>query len=283
VRELAVFSNKDSDKKVRVGFFARHFGAAKDQRPTASQHSSMETVQKFADASSRAGASVSHISYDDLPPIFTSEPIVNREAAATSEIHTDGHTSDSPAFDGLTLEDFCLAHQLTTAEVWRQLRSGELTGRTEKGRLLIYSEANALRTADGLIDMRADDDLKASDLPPIPGSSAEDGGAFLTLTGQRNSTPELAMLIDHLSLAKEENREILRMAQDSIKKVTEMSDSIVEMKEAVIEAKDMQLHAREQELKAVKEQCEEQARQLRRLRQQNEDLEMLTRTLTKDQ
>ena len=104
------------------------------------------------------------------------------------------------------------------------------------------------------------------------GSPDDKTGTFLTLTGDRAHSPEMALLLDHLSLAKEENREILRLTQDSIRKVTELTDSIVEMKDALIEAKQTQILT-------LKEQLDAKDREIRKLLQQREDLEMLARTM----
>ena len=41
--------------------------------------------------------------------------------------------------DGLTIQEYAKKFDIPTAEVWRQLRRGELVGRTEHGRLIIYT------------------------------------------------------------------------------------------------------------------------------------------------
>jgi len=84
---------------------------------------------------------------------------------------------------------------------------------------------------------------------------------------------ELALLLDHLSLAKEENKEILKMTQQTIKKVTEMSESIVDMKNDIIEAKDTQIDS-------MKRLLDDQQSELRKLKQENEDLEMLANSVS---
>lgn len=181
-------------------------------------------------------------------------------------------------------------------------RSGDTTGaaplagasyaRDEFG-LPVFSSSNNSPAADLLPDVAAEvaappplmqdtleldsgDDPLMPDLPPPPdarrGAYPAASGGFLALTGERAGSPELALLLDHLSLAKEENREILKMTQESIRKVSELSDTIVEMKDAVIEAKDAQINA-------LREQLQMRDRALKELRQHNEDLEMLTRTV----
>ncbi len=200
------------------------------------------------------------------------------------------------ASDGLSIENYAAKTDLSEAEVWRMLRRGEVIGRTQQGHLLVFGagtnapdpepvtlpEAPEAKLPPGPTPNATIDDLTF--LPPLPSEdgrvtlarSGASAGEFLTLSGERASSPELALLLDHLSLAKEENREILRMAQDSIKKVSEMSDAMLEMKDRVIDA-------RESELLALKEQLARRDGEMKKLRQQNEDLEMLANTMATSQ
>lgn len=203
------------------------------------------------DDSSKAGA-------------FT-DPIIDQDELKIEAAH----------LEGLTLADYATKNQLSESEVWKLLRQGELVGRTHCGKLIIYPEpTTGLPPLEKARSSQAD-----KNLPPLPHiqmeRSAVETGGFLSVTGERSSSPEIALLIDHLSLAKEENREILKMTQESIRKVSEMSDSIVEMKDAVIDAKDAELHALKEQLKATDSQNA-------KLRQDNEDLNMLARSLAED-
>ncbi|MEZ4743941.1 MAG: hypothetical protein R3B45_16090 [Bdellovibrionota bacterium] len=98
-------------------------------------------------------------------------------------------------------------------------------------------------------------------------------GSFAPLTS--NEHPELALLLDHLSLAKEENKEIIKLTQDTINKITEMSESIVSMKNEVIAAKS-------QQILTLKEQLELQGQEIRKLQQEKEDLEMLANSISSE-
>ena len=167
---------------------------------------------------------------------------------------------------GLTVPAYAQQQLLSETEVWRRLRRGQLVGRSTGGQLLIYPTASALAAA--------------SELPPLPldaeagarAGAANEGAAFLSLSGDRGQAPELALLLDHLSLAKEENREILRMTQDSIRQISRMSEHIVQMKDEVIAGKNSELAALQAKLAT-------QGAEIRRLQQHSEDLEMLARTL----
>ncbi len=124
-----------------------------------------------------------------------------------------------------------------------------------------------------------------SSLPPIPNEGTEtskendrtfqgasSGAQVLPVATERVTNTELALLLDHLSLAKEENREILKMTQESIRKVTELTDTIVEMKDTVIEAKETQIMF-------LRDQLETREKEIRKLMQQKEDLEILAQTI----
>ena len=182
--------------------------------------------------------------------------------------------------DGLCIEDYAAALGLAEVEVWRRLRRGELVGRTRQGRLLIYASPSedTLSVPEPIPPpVPGTEGVDLSFLPPLPEADGRPGAtgsdsAFLTLAGRSSQSPELTLLLDHLSLAKEENREILRMTQDSIRKVSELSGALVEMKNTVIEAK-------EAEILALREQLEARDLEIRRLAQVNEDLEMLARTI----
>lgn len=119
----------------------------------------------------------------------------------------------------------------------------------------------------------------ASHLPPLPGPAANESSGTLPVLSERSndriSNTEIALLLDHLSLAKEENREILKMTQESIRKVTELTDTIVEMKDTVIEAKESQILF-------LKDQLDTKEKEIRKLLQQKEDLEILAQTIMAD-
>lgn len=187
----------------------------------------------------------------------------NAAASSESESRQDSTTSKQTqragavAAQGEPLGEFARRHGLSEGEVWRRLRSGELLGRSERGQLMILDETRT--------------DLDHAALPPLPGEASLPAQA-LTLSSETQASSEVALLLDHLSLAKEENREILKMTQDAIRRVTELTDSIVAMKNAVIEAKDSQIDA-------LREQVAARDERIQQLLQKHEDLEMLARAL----
>ena len=96
---------------------------------------------------------------------------------------------------------------------------------------------------------------------------------FLALMVTHQTHPEVALLLDHLSLAKEENKEILQMAQKSLDQVKEITREIVATKDSLLEAK-------EEKIKLLEEKLAAKDKDLNKTKQSLEDLEMLTRTLT---
>ena len=197
--------------------------------------------------------------------------------AIRPEIDRGGATGRMPPSEPLVEEPedgtwplpaYAAAHSLTEAEVWRRLGAGELVGQNRGGAMVILAGA-AVPTP-------------ISFLPPLPAQSGEEapqlGGALAPAAPRAgasslaDSSTEMALLLDHLSLAKEENRDILRLTQESMRRVAELSDQIVLAKDQVIEA-------RESELLALREQLLARDRQIGQLRQQCEDLEMLAKAL----
>ncbi|MEY4630465.1 MAG: hypothetical protein RIQ81_585, partial [Pseudomonadota bacterium] len=196
--------------------------------------------------------------------------------------NAESHLLDNQQeLDGLTIDAYASRQGISTEQVWEKLRRGQLVGRTSRGQVLVYESigAAALAVPAANQSTRASQD---GDLPPLEfgGVAGRDGGqdhhqqSLMTVDGagaMSNST-ELALLLDHLSLAKEENREILRLTQDTLTKLSAMTDAVVQMKDEVIKSKDVQLADLQRALT-------EKEQNIAKLRQEKEDLEMLNRTL----
>jgi hypothetical protein len=175
------------------------------------------------------------------------------ELGKSSFFTKDGKSADSfeGEFQGLELALYAREHGMKEREVWDLIKSGKLTARTQNGKLYVYEK-----------------DLET-------GSPRE--GNFIVNTAQTNDSArgmssELALFFDHLSLAKEENKEILRLTQSSIKQITEMSQSIIASKDEIIRNK-------EDKLATLNDKLAEQTRMVNQLRQEIEDLKILNRTL----
>lgn len=187
--------------------------------------------------------------------------------------------ANHPELDGLAIEEYARRQNISTEDVWNRLRRGQLVGRTSRGKVLVYESISAAAIAAPAPALRQGVE---GDLPPLefgasiePGATRQDPltGAMVALesAGLPQST-ELALLLDHLSLAKEENREILRLTQDTLTKLSSMTDAVIQMKDEVIKTKDTQLAA-------LRDALDEKERAISRVLQEKEDLEILNRTL----
>jgi hypothetical protein len=215
------------------------------------------------------------------------------------------------SFEGVSIESYAKTHSIHLGEVWRRIRNGSLVARPIKGQLFIFNDPSSRpqnsrkgafkeNTASKIDQMRQQKtftttvELKQTntgpevrgydELPEAPKQSAtalnnsyeglpnNPSNQQLEVSTQSNNNSEIALLLDHLSLAKEENKEIIRLTQDTIARVTEMSESIVEMKDEVIDAKNTQIDM-------MKEKFIEQQQELLKLKQDKEDLEMLVSTV----
>ncbi len=188
-----------------------------------------------------------------------------------------GQSSDDTEIDGLELSAAAQILGVSVDDIWRQVRNGKLIARTERGQVLVYTDCELISGLEGL--------------PPLPPSSVtiEPNSTSASEEPQKavrmeelhpsalvQSTPsdrqEIALLIDHLSLAKEENREILRLTSESMSKLSEMTDRMLEMKDSIIASK-------EEQMQILKQRLSEQSSELRHALQQKEDLETLTEAL----
>lgn len=157
-------------------------------------------------------------------------------------------------FAGIELSLYAKEQNISEHEVWNKIRSGDLIGRSFNGKLYIHEPNDASEF----------DRLQASgDLPPLPDHAEPSHGSL-----QESSGPEMALLLDHLSLSKEENKEILRLSQDSITRITQMSDTIVALKDDLLRAK-------EEQLDGLREKMKTKDVEIAQLKQELEDLRML--------
>ena len=193
-----------------------------------------------------------------------------------------GQTGDDTDIDGLELSAAAQILGVSVDDIWRQVRNGKLIARTERGQVLVYTDCESFSTIEGL--------------PPLPSSrvTVEAAAASAPLEQPNTEQPkavrmeelypsalvqspsserqEIALLIDHLSLAKEENREILRLTNESMSRLSELTDKMLDMKDSIIASK-------EEQMQILKQRLTEQASELRQALQEKEDLETLTQAL----
>ena len=171
--------------------------------------------------------------------------------------------------------------------VWEQIKKGKILAREINGEIYILpqtqaSSASSLDVREGAIagqlttedkevieTLIGDKNTPKAELPSLPKKT----GGYLGLNGNNSESPEVALLLDHLSIAKEENQEILKMAQKSLEQVKEITREIVSAKDEVIQTK-------EEKIKLLEEKLLQKDNDLNKTRQKLEDLEMLTKTLS---
>ncbi len=210
------------------------------------------------------------------------DPLIGR--AAIGDQLFVGPSIEDFDIDGMELSAAALALGISSDEVWRRIRNGVLLGRTVQGKVLVYTDLKVVS------DNHADDSQASvfrvgaaagSGLPPIPTSissrldpSNNTASTFLLPIDEASTRghQEIMLLIDHLSLAKEENREILRLTQDAMSRLTHMTDVMLDMKDALIASK-------EEQMSILKLRLSEQSADLTRALKENEDLETLTMAL----
>ena len=217
--------------------------------------------------------------------------------------HATPHDED---FDGRELSRFAADKKLTPEQVWEKIKSGQLVARCHQGRMYVLENLDQMSDLmkkvrpikrkeqpqwnapfDGTND--TEDQAMAAGQTEIAGtyedpmdvaenftqgSAGPDPreGGYLA-TRPLSHPPEIALLLDHLSLAKEENKDILKLTQNAISQITSMTNSMLSLKEELLTAKDDQL-------KLYKQHMDAKELQLNMLKQEVEDLKMLTRFLS---
>lgn len=190
-----------------------------------------------------------------------------------------GPSVDDIEIDGLDLETAADRLGIGTDDLWRRIRNGQVMARSVRGKVFVYSSAKTPASERSVQGATA-----AVTLPPPPLDDQSTTQVVLTrLQDDFPDTPpnnsmavvnhDISLLVDHLNLAKEENREIIRLTQDSMSRLTEMTDALIQMKDEVI-------NAREQQVDMLNERLRTQADQLRATLREKENLETLTRALT---
>jgi DNA-directed RNA polymerase specialized sigma24 family protein len=192
-----------------------------------------------------------------------------------------GPSSDADDIDGLELSQAARQLGVSVDEVWRRIRNGALVARTSLGKVHVYTDATQMNDIEGLPPLPKSSLVSASTdgtlkIEPLGIEASLETGLTNTLRDHIETTQrqEVALLIDHLSLAKEENREILRLTHDSMARLTEMTDKILEMKDTIIASK-------EEQMSLMKQRFREQSEELLNALKEKEDLETLTQALQK--
>jgi hypothetical protein len=199
------------------------------------------------------------------------------EPATTEKENTSQRVGAHHA--GLTITDYARQIQAPTQTVWADIQRGALPARMINGEIFVFPDTNfvAEQPLQGGRAKEPDFDPSAATaepthehelLPPLGDRATR------ALVHREDGTPitDMTLLLDHLSLAKEENKEILRLTKDSIERITAMTDNLMAMKDEVIKTKEHEISLLNRELNG-------RDVELKKLRQELEDLQMLAETL----
>ena len=194
---------------------------------------------------------------------------------------------NNPSNEPVSLERYSALNKMPPFMVWEQIKKGKILAREINGEIYILpqtqaSSASSLGIREGasagqlttedkevIKTLVGDKNTHKAELPSLPNKT----GGYLGLNGNNSESPEVALLLDHLSIAKEENQEILKMAQKSLEQVKEITREIVSAKDEVIQTK-------EEKIKLLEEKLLQKDNDLNKTRQKLEDLEILTKTLS---
>lgn len=207
----------------------------------------------------------------------------SRSSSLSNNIVILGDQETDLDFDGMTIDQASIAMDIGIDELWSKVKSGQLLARTLAGEVRIYSS----------IEKSNDDIAKLANLPAPPlkeiqsteiqSSEVQFDPTVIVATmthsnedhhgSQNSSKGELAAIVHHLNLAKEENREILKLTSESMSRLTQMTDAVINMKDELIIAREAQLQELQSELKAQDE-------QIRNLLREKENLETLAQNLS---
>jgi hypothetical protein len=174
---------------------------------------------------------------------------------------------DIPMFDstaareeilGTDIKAYAAKHQLKEREIWEKVKAGEIVARSQNGKLYIYEKD----------ELRKKPSNGARPTTPEQNESLPFSGAVAD-----KDPAELTLFLDHLSLAKEENKEILKLTQSSIQQITELSQSLLASKDDIIKTKSHQIGVLQEKIKR-------REKLIIQLRQEIEDLRMLNKTLS---
>ncbi len=184
----------------------------------------------------------------------TAQPKISQ---STSVSHSPflGAAADSEP-EHLSLEQYASLKNISIEAAWTQVQRGQVLARFKDDELSIFlQEAPRLNYSAPKPSQNM--------LMPLPQSNHRQQNQIVS-----NSPSELSLLIDHLSLAKEENLELIRFTQSTLTEMRQTYEAGAKLKEqAIAEAKTQTQLAEEKLAKALMD--------IENLKQQIEDLKML--------
>jgi hypothetical protein len=171
------------------------------------------------------------------------------------------------------ITEFARKGGISISEVWKKVRRGELVARTVNGQFEVYGGEGDVKRAGA--EAGPTPEVLIAELAaavPDPTPDEQPKSELPAVAENPPASTEIALLLDHLSLAKDENREILKMATDTINQMTAIT------KES-LGAKDELVRQSRQEAARLSADCAKKDKEIQTLKQDLEDLQMLVKSL----
>jgi hypothetical protein len=187
------------------------------------------------------------------------------------------------AIDGMDIEMAADALQVDVEEIWRRIRRGDLLARSQLGKVFVYTDHAQFEVDQDRFSALPDlpfqklqgarHERLAGNLGDHPGVDIQlwDPGVSTSLVSTDQSY-QFDELIRLLNMAKEENREIIRLTSDSMSQLSQMTDEMLHLKDQVIEARELQVRNLEADVRGTRE-------EIQKLRQEVEDLSTVAKFL----
>ena len=166
----------------------------------------------------------------------------------------------------LPILEYAEQMQISQAQIWDRVRQGKISARVVEGEVMIQSEKNRKKSNNnkkeknrpGASSQWNPPEIAMDSLPPIQE----------TTQLEPDQGSELALLIDHLSIAREECKESLSLARKTVESVKSMSEQLLAAKDQTIESLRHDLKDFEEDKHKLEKQLAEKLREI-------EDLKML--------
>ncbi|MCX6117591.1 MAG: hypothetical protein NT027_08625 [Proteobacteria bacterium] len=189
--------------------------------------------------------------------------------------------------DGVEINQAAVDLNISIDDIWKRIRNGQLVARTHRGKVYVYSDYEKSRQLNSeqpevlpplpseMLDTIESYNFSSSDLATSEVQSQDLSVHFDPNHEDQDYKQNVALMIHHLNLAKEENRDIIRFTTEAMTKLTQMSDAMIKLKDSLIISKD-------EALEEMTRQVNQSSAELQRLARENEKLATVAKFLEND-
>ncbi|MBF0442878.1 MAG: hypothetical protein HQK54_13310 [Oligoflexales bacterium] len=193
--------------------------------------------------------------------------------------------------DCIDIESYAASTKKSRKEIWNQIKTGEIPGKCILGKIFIYPKGEGTNQEQyvfhndphinpfTIAPLRTNDINQKKDIADISLNETEANKINraennIHKNEETQKTSEMALLIDLLSLSKEENKELMRITSESITSIDEATKKAMSAKDDLLKSKDLQI----ENFKNIIVQNE---KTISKLNQEIEDLNILNKILLK--